>query len=142
MNKHYIWPHSRKMYPKFTCSCRVEISVGNIHVFCSDVYLFLRRFEFCFHFLVHRFNWRNTKNTPWFFKGTAISAITFHACIFYSARSHVCFFIKRNSRVSLEYQTFYQDVGFFLSIEMCFYIKNELGEINTVNFSNTKLFTL
>ena len=24
---------------------------------------------------------------------------------------------------------------------MCFYIKNELGEINTVNFSNTKLST-
>ena len=19
MNRHYIWPHSRKMYPKFTC---------------------------------------------------------------------------------------------------------------------------
>ena len=23
------------MYPKFTCSCRVELSIGNEHVFCS-----------------------------------------------------------------------------------------------------------
>ena len=75
------WPHSWKMYPKFTCSCRVEISFGNKQVFYSDVYISLQiRILLSKHFLVHRFDRRDTKNTPWFFKGTAISAITLHAC--------------------------------------------------------------
>ena len=110
MNRHYIWPHLRKMYPKFTCSCRVEISFWNKQVFYSDVYIYSQiRILLSKHFLVHRYDRRDTKNTPWFFKGTAISAITLHACIFYSAGSHVCFCIKRKSRVWLECQTFKQD---------------------------------
>ena len=72
------------MYPTFTCSCRVEISTWNKHVFCSDVFISVSADSILLwkHFLVHRLNKRNTKNTTWIFKGTAISAITLHACIF------------------------------------------------------------
>ena len=35
----------KEMYPKFTKNRRVEISIGNKHVFCSDVHV-LRRFEY------------------------------------------------------------------------------------------------
>ena len=30
----------KEIYPKFTCSSRVNISIGNKHMFCSDVYIF------------------------------------------------------------------------------------------------------
>ena len=85
INRHYIWPHSRKMYPKFTCSCRVEIFIGNKHVFCSDVYnsppiqILLSK-----HSIVHRFNNRNTKTISRDFSKVL------HACMFYSAGSNVC----------------------------------------------------
>ena len=118
MNRHYIWSHSRKMSPKFTCRCRVEISIWNKHVFCSDVYTSAPNRNLpSKHFLVHGFNKRKTKNAPWFFKGTEVSAITLHAFWFYFAGSNVYFCVNRKSRVWLECKFFGQ---VFSSIEMCF----------------------
>ena len=126
MNRPYIWPHSSKMYPKkFTCSCRVEISTGNTHVFCSDLFISPQiRILLSKNFLVHHLINVIQKNTPWFFKGTEISAITLHACIFYSAGSHVCFCINRKSRVWFECQTFKQD--FFVNRNEFFILKMSL----------------
>ena len=119
MNRRYIWPHSRKMYPKFTCSCRVSRYHLEINT-CIDVYISTHiRILPSKHFLVHRFNKKNTKNTPWFFKGTAISAKSLHACIFYSVGSHVCFFINIKSRVCLE--CIYQD--FFVNRNVILFLK-------------------
>ena len=57
------------MYPKFTCSCRVEISTGNKHMFCSDVYISPQiRILLSKHFLVIRFKKRNTKKYPVIFQ--------------------------------------------------------------------------
>ena len=148
MNRHYIWPHSRKMNPQFTFSCCVEIHVyiGNKHVLCSDVYNFPRiRILLSKYFLVHRYNKKNKKkNTPWFFKGTAISVITFifmHAhsillaamFVFVSTENHV---LNRIVKLFNRIVFVNRIVGFF------FYLKNYIFKINSVNFSYTNIFTL
>ena len=45
MNRNYTWPHLiKEMYPKYTCNSRVEMSIGNKHVFWWDtVYFFAFR---------------------------------------------------------------------------------------------------
>ena len=146
MNRHYIWPHSKKRNPQFTFSCCVEIYIGDKHVLCSDVYISPRiRILLSKYFLVHRYNKKNKKkNTPWFFKGTAISVITFifmHAhsillaamFVFVSTENHVL-----NRIVKLFNMIVFVNriVGFF------FYLKNYIFKINSVNFSYTNIFTL
>ena len=109
INRLYIWPHSKKMYPKFTCSCHVEVSTVNKHVFCSNVYIPPPiRILLSKHFLVHRFDKRNT---PWFFKGTTIFAITLHECIFYSGGSYFFCLYQQKITCSIGMSNFL--TGFF-----------------------------
>ena len=71
------------MYPKFTCSCRVELSIGNEHVF------YRRRVYFSAD--AHQLKGNPKKNPPVNFKGTAIFAITIYMpCVLYTAGSRVC----------------------------------------------------
>ena len=102
----------------------VEISIGNKHVFCTVVYISPQILILVSkHVLVHRFNKRKLiqKNTSLFFKGTAKSAITLHACIFYSDSSHVCVCINSKLRIWLEWACWdlsditYQNLHFIMS---------------------------
>ena len=85
------------MYPKFTSSCRVEISIGNKHVYSNDVYIYPQILILVSkQSLVHRFYKRNKKNPVIFQRHWNIcNNITLHAFIFYSAGKHVCFYINR-----------------------------------------------
>ena len=75
-----------EMYPKFTCSCRVQLSIKNEHVFCrkrvfytdsNSTYIYVR-----FLLINQKGNQTITVN----FKGTAISAITIYILRFLYSR--------------------------------------------------------
>ena len=127
------------MYLKYTCSSRVEISIGNKHLFLSDVHISPQIQTIWQNIL--RFNLiKELRKQTVIFKGTEISAIAKHECIFYSADSHVCLYISRQSNVwCIEKKLKH---NFITSVEKwVFCIKNELVEINLVKFSFTKIFT-
>ena len=127
------------MNPKFTNSCRVEISIGNKHVFSNDVYIFPEILILVSkQSLVHRFYKRN-KKTPWFFKGTGISAITLHYMHSYSIlQANMFVFISTDNHM-LDQNVKLCNKIFFLSKEMCFYIKTDLVKIVCKFLTNQNL---
>ena len=68
------------MYPKFTCSCRVELSIGIEHVFCSRRVYFSSDSNSTYKtFLCSTIKRKTKKITLNFkFKGTAIFPITIY----------------------------------------------------------------
>ena len=115
INRHYIGPHSRKIYPKYASRCGVEIFTGNKRVFCSDVYFFADSNFATINISLFSDLIKEIHKIPRDFS-TVLQYLqnTLHACIFNSAGSNVCFCINKKSRVWLECQTFKH--GFFFLV--------------------------
>ena len=126
------------MYPKFTCSSRVEISIGNKQVFCSDVYISPQiRILLTKHFVVHWFNKRNTKIPPDFSK--VLQYLQYNnTCIHNYYIQSVAMFVY----ISRFWWNVLTGLFYFPQYECCFWIKDKLVEINSVNVSYNKIFTL
>ena len=88
MNRHCIQPHSRKMYPKFTCSCCKEIST--IKTISAVTFYFPADLNSAIKTFLTSFNKSNKKYPVIFIKGTAISSITQHACILLCWQLCIC----------------------------------------------------
>ena len=129
-NRHYIWPHLRKMYPKFTCSCRLEISTWNKQVFWCDVYISPQIWILLSkHLLVHRFNKRNTKKYQVIIQRYCNICNTIACMHTLFCRQPYLFWYQQKITCLIEMSNFI--TGFFWSIGV-FYIQHELVEINSL----------
>ena len=88
------------MYPKFTCSCRVELSIGNKNAFCSRCVYFSADSNSTYRKFLCSSIKRKIKKITLNFKSTAKFAIKIYMpCVFSTAGSHDCLWIDRRSHV-------------------------------------------
>ena len=121
------------MYLKFTRSCRVELSIGNEHVFCSRHVYFSAYSNSTYKTFLCSSIERKPKNHPEFQSYCNICNYNNMPCIFCTASSHVCLWIEFD---------FFNRI-FFTSLEMFFmHYKNEIVENKSVNFYFTKIFII
>ena len=133
MNRQYIWP-----YPKLTRSCRVELSIGNEHVFCSRRVYFSAGSNSTYKTFLCSSIKRKTQKITLNFKGTAIFAITIYMpCVFYTTGSHVCLWIDRRSHIWFLQDFLYLTRHVFYALKMTLLrINRWISKLSKYSFPN------
>ena len=72
MNRHY-----NEIYTKFKCICRVELSIGNKHVFCSRLDYIFVDWNCIYNTFLFSSIKNKTKKSPVTFKDTAVTVTAF-----------------------------------------------------------------
>ena len=117
-----------EMYPKFKCSCRVELSFGNEHLFYSRRVYFSADSNSTYKTFLCSSIKRKTNKDPEFQRYCNICNNNIYAMRFLYNRQP-CLFMDRQK---ITYLIF---TGFFVSYQTCFLcIKNDIVENKSVNF--------
>ena len=88
------------MYPKFTCSCRVELSIGNEHGSAVGVYISPQiQILHTKRFFAHQLKWKPKYHSEVQRYCNICNYNIYMPCVFYTAGSHVCLWIDRRSHI-------------------------------------------